>query len=61
MLTDKGSILIYNSRNVPSFVDKILAEGTYAASQVLFDESDPAKIVKRMNTWFIKPENLMNY
>ena len=56
MLTDKGILLIYNSRNVPSFGDRSLAEGTYAASQVLFDKSDPTKILKRMDTWFIKPE-----
>jgi beta-1,2-mannosidase len=56
MITDKGILLIYNSRNVPSFGDKSLAEGTYAASQVLFDKNDPAKIIHRMDTWFIKPE-----
>jgi beta-1,2-mannosidase len=56
MLTDKGILLIYNSRNVPSFGDKSLAEGTYAASQVLFDKNDPTKILHRMNTYFIKPE-----
>jgi len=56
MITDKGILLIYNSRNVPSFGDKSLAEGTYAASQVLFDRNDPTKILHRMDTWFIKPE-----
>jgi predicted GH43/DUF377 family glycosyl hydrolase len=56
MLTDKGILLIYNSRNVPSFGDKSLKEGTYAASQVLFDKNDPTKILHRMDTYFIKPE-----
>jgi predicted GH43/DUF377 family glycosyl hydrolase len=56
MLTEKGILLIYNSRNVPSFGDKSLDEGTYTASEVLFDKNDPTKIVNRMNTWFIKPE-----
>ena len=56
MLTDKGIILIYNSRNVPAYGDKSLPEGTYAASQVLFDRNDPTKIIHRMNTYFIKPE-----
>jgi len=56
MLTDKGILLIYNSRNDHSFGDTSLADGTYAASQVLFDKNDPTKILKRMNTWFIKPE-----
>jgi predicted GH43/DUF377 family glycosyl hydrolase len=56
MVTDKGILLIYNSRNVPAIGDKSLAEGTYAAAQVLFDKNDPTKILQRMNTWFIKPE-----
>jgi predicted GH43/DUF377 family glycosyl hydrolase len=56
MITDKGILLIYNSRNVPSIGDKSLKEGTYAAAQVLFDKNDPTKILQRMNTWFIKPE-----
>lgn len=56
MLTDKGILLIYNSRNVPAFGDKSLAEGTYAASEALFDKNDPTKIIHRLNTYFIKPE-----
>ncbi|WP_295792905.1 glycoside hydrolase family 130 protein [Mucilaginibacter sp.] len=56
MLTDKGILLIYNSRNVPAFGDKTLSEGTYAASQVLFDKNDPTKILKRLDSYFMKPE-----
>jgi predicted GH43/DUF377 family glycosyl hydrolase len=56
ILTDKGIMLIYNSRNVPSFGDKTLAEGTYAAGQALFDKNDPTKLLKRLDTYFMKPE-----
>lgn len=56
MLTDKGIVLIYNSRNVPSKGDSSLAEGTYAASQILFDKSSPTKILDRMDTYFMKPD-----
>jgi len=56
MFTDKGILLIYNSRNVPSKGDTSLAEGTYAASQILFDKDDPTKIVDRMDTYFMKPD-----
>jgi len=56
LLTDKGILLIYNSRNVPSKGDTSLAEGTYAASQILFDKDDPAKIADRMDTYFMKPD-----
>jgi beta-1,2-mannosidase len=55
MITDKGIVLIYNSRNIPSIGDTSLPEGTYAASQVLLDKNDPTKIFKRMDTYFIKP------
>jgi predicted GH43/DUF377 family glycosyl hydrolase len=56
MLTDKGIVLIYNSRNIPSIGDTSLAEGTYAASQVLLDKDDPTRIVHRMDNYFMKPD-----
>ena len=56
MLTDHGIMLIYNSRNVPSIGDSTLAEGTYAASQILIDKNDPTKVIQRMETYFIKPD-----
>ncbi|MDO3645060.1 glycoside hydrolase family 130 protein [Mucilaginibacter sp. L3T2-6] len=56
MITDKGIVLIYNSRNVPSFGDKTLSEGTYAPSEVLFDKNDPTRILRRLDTYFMKPE-----
>ena len=56
MLTDKGIVLIYNSRNVPSIGDSSLAEGTYAASQILLDKNDPTKVVSRMDGYFMKPD-----
>ncbi|HEX6845653.1 MAG TPA: glycoside hydrolase family 130 protein [Chitinophagaceae bacterium] len=56
MLTDKGIVLIYNSRNVMSKGDTSLAEGTYAASQILLDKNNPTKVIDRMETYFIKPD-----
>ena len=56
MITADGILLIYNSRNVPSKGDTSLAEGTYAPSQILFDVNDPARVAKRMDTYFMKPE-----
>jgi predicted GH43/DUF377 family glycosyl hydrolase len=56
MLTDAGIMLIYNSRNVRSKGDSSLAEGTYAAGQILFDKDDPGKVVDRSEQYFIKPE-----
>lgn len=56
MLTDKGILLIYNSRNVPGIGDSSLAEGTYAAAQILMDKNDPSKVLNRMETYFMKPD-----
>jgi predicted GH43/DUF377 family glycosyl hydrolase len=42
--------------NEVSFGDKRLPEGSYNASQVLFDANDPTRILRRMNTYFFKPE-----
>jgi len=56
MLTDSGIVLIYNSRNVPAKGDTSLAEGTYAASQILFDKNDPSNVLQRMDTYFMKPD-----
>ena len=56
MITDRGIRLIYNSRNEPSFGDKNLPVGTYSAAQALFDKNDPSKLIKRMSTYFMRPE-----
>ncbi len=56
MLTDKGILLIYNSRNIPSIGDTSLVEGTYAGGQVLLDKNDPTKIIDRLDNYFIKPD-----
>lgn len=56
MITDKGILLLYNSRNVPAIGDTSLAEGTYAAGQVLMDINDPTKVIKRLNNYFMKPD-----
>lgn len=56
MLTDKGILLIYNSRNIPSIGDTSLAEGTYCPAQILFEKNNPAKVMQRSSTYFMKPE-----
>jgi predicted GH43/DUF377 family glycosyl hydrolase len=57
MLTDSGIVLIYNSMNLGGTNgDTTLAEGTYTASQILFDNNDPTKVIDRMDTYFMKPD-----
>ena len=55
MITEEGILFIYNSKNSPSFGDKKLAPGTYAAGQILMDKNDPAVVLQRMDDWFITP------
>lgn len=56
MLTDKGILLLYNSRNVRATGNTALAEGTYAAGQILLDKNDPLKVTSRSGSYFIKPD-----
>jgi predicted GH43/DUF377 family glycosyl hydrolase len=56
MLTNDGIVLLYNSRNIPSIGDKNLKEGTYTASQILLDKTNPLKVLKRMDSYFMKPD-----
>ncbi|MBS1604528.1 MAG: family 43 glycosylhydrolase [Bacteroidetes bacterium] len=56
MLTDKGILLIYNSRNVPAIGDTTLPEGTYAAGEILMDRNDPLKTLYRLDHYFMKPD-----
>lgn len=56
MITDEGILLIYNSRNIKSVGDTSLAEGTYAAGQVLIDKNDPTKVIRRLKRNFMQPD-----
>lgn len=56
ILTDKGIVFLYNSRNDPDKGDKTLAPGTYAAGQVLIDPKDPTRVIDRSEKWFITPD-----
>ena len=56
LLTEKGILFLYNSRNSPGNGDSSLPGGTYAAGQVLFDAADPLKVLKRTDTNFFKPD-----
>jgi beta-1,2-mannosidase len=56
MLTDKGILLIYNSRNLKNIGDTSLADGTYTAGQVLIDKNNPLQVLHRLNHYFMKPE-----
>lgn len=56
ILTEKGIVFIYNSKNHKDFGDPNLPGGTYSAGQVLLDAKDPTKVIARTETNFFKPE-----
>lgn len=56
IMTKQGILFIYNSKNSPSKGDKNLTAGTYAAGQIITDKNDPAKVLYRMDKWFITPD-----
>jgi predicted GH43/DUF377 family glycosyl hydrolase len=58
MLTEKGIVLLYNSRNELSKGDSLLPQHVYTASQILLDANDPSKVIDRMDTYFMKPDKL---
>jgi predicted GH43/DUF377 family glycosyl hydrolase len=56
VLTDKGILLLYNGKNsVTDRASKDLPRGTYSVGQILFDPADPARVLSRSDTPFLRP------
>ncbi len=56
LITKKGILLIYNSKNSKVHGDTTLPAGTYSAGQALFDNNNPEKLIARTQSNFIKPD-----
>lgn len=56
LLTSKGIVLIYNSKNHPQLGDSSLPAATYAAGQVLLDAHNPTRVLDRLPQDFIRPD-----
>lgn len=56
LMTKKGILLIYNSKNSKEYGDTTLPAGTYSAGQALFDINNPEKLIARTQSYFIKPD-----
>lgn len=56
ILTEKGIVFIYNSKNHKDFGDENLPAGTYSAGQVLLDAKDPTRVIARTESNFFRPE-----
>ena len=56
LLTSEGIVLIYNGMNDAKNGDTTLPEGAYTGGQLLFDAHDPARLLDRSDTYFIRPD-----
>jgi len=57
LLTDKGILLFYNGKNDEGErADPAIAKGVYCGGQALFDKNNPARLINRMDHYFIKPD-----
>lgn len=56
LLTNKGIVLLYNSMNLDSGGDPLIAKGAYCAGQALFDSNDPTELVDRLSSHFMMPD-----
>jgi beta-1,2-mannosidase len=56
LITKRGIVLIYNGMNDAKNGDTSLAEGAYAAGQLLFNPENPAELMDRSLTYFLKPD-----
>jgi beta-1,2-mannosidase len=56
LLTNAGIVLIYNGMNAEKTGDPALPEGAYTGGQLLFDAQNPARLLDRSETWFIRPD-----
>lgn len=57
LLTGDGIVLLYNGKNAEGEGgDPALAAGSYSGGQILFDRSEPTKILARLDRPFFQPE-----
>lgn len=56
LLTERGILLLYNSKNDPEYGDRRFAPGAYCAGQALFDAADPVSLIARCEEPFLVPE-----
>lgn len=58
ILTERGIVFVYNSRNLDplSGGDSNLPRGTYSAGQVLLNATNPIQVLSRLENYFFTPE-----
>ncbi len=56
IITNDGILLLYNGKNKPAAGrDENYTANTYSAGQILFDKSDPTKVLQRLDKPFFVP------
>lgn len=56
IITEKGIVLLYNGKNSTNEnADTTLPKGTYSVGEIIFDASNPQKVIERSETYFLKP------
>ena len=56
LVVEDGILLLYNGMNAEKEGDPNFAVGAYCAGQALFDKTDPARVIKRLERPFMKPD-----
>ncbi len=56
ILTKKGILLLYNSMNLPEGGFAGLPANAYSSGQILLDKNQPARVLARTDSPFLKPE-----
>lgn len=56
LIREDGILFIYNGMNADRGGSPALAPGTYSGGQLLISARDPLKVLRRLNTPFIKPD-----
>lgn len=56
LITEHGILLLYNGMNDGTDGDKSLPQGAYCSGQALFNNTDPALLIDRLENYFLKPD-----
>ena len=56
LLHDDGILLLYNGVNAKQGGDPRLPAGNFASGQLLFDKTDPTRVLKRSDAYFLTPD-----
>ncbi len=56
LVRSDGILLLYNGVNAKVGGEPKLPAGTFSSGQILFDGNDPTRVLRRSDTWFLRPD-----